>query len=159
MERLTLMINHVLGSEPAATQRLQVHKGRVVRLEVTGWPLLLPPLPVLAFAITPAGLLEWQAEPGAPDLNVRLPADNPASVALGALSGELPPLEIDGDAQLAADVNWLIGNVRWDIAADLERVFGPVVAHQLHGLGSALAKGLRSALQGAGELAGRLRPR
>jgi ubiquinone biosynthesis protein UbiJ len=62
---------------------------------------------------------------------------------------------IDGDAQLAGDVNWLMQNLRWDVAADLERFFGPVAAQQLHRLGSAVAHALRSAVQGLG----RARPR
>jgi ubiquinone biosynthesis accessory factor UbiJ len=43
--------------------------------------------------------------------------------------------------------------------ADLERLFGPVVAQQLGTLGRALAGGLRTAVQGASALGERLRPR
>ena len=64
----------------------------------------------------------------------------------------------EGNAQLAADINWLLQNVRWDVAADLERLFGPALAHSLHRLGSALAKGLRSATLGAVGVAERMRP-
>ena len=39
-----------------------------------------------------------------------------------AMAGDKPPVSIDGDAQLAGDVNWLLLNLRWDIAADLERL-------------------------------------
>jgi ubiquinone biosynthesis protein UbiJ len=59
---------------------------------------------------------------------------------------------------LAGDVNWLMQNLRWDVAADLERLFGPAVAHQLHRLGSALAAAVRKAVQGASALKDRLRP-
>ena len=45
-----------------------------------------------------------------------------------ALGGTPPPVQIDGDAQLAGDVNWLLLNLRWDVAADLERLFGPTPA-------------------------------
>ena len=65
------------------------------------------------------------------------------------MTGDKPSVTIDGDAQFAADVNWLLGNLRWDIAADLERVLGPTLAYPIHRLGSALARGLRAALHGA----------
>lgn len=161
-ERLTLVINHVLGSEAVAVQRLRPHAGRTLALALQGWPSLLPPPPVLAWRVTPAGLLEWCGSEGpdgvaTPDLSVQLDASNPAAMAARALSGELLPLSIDGDAALASDVNWLLQNLRWDVAADLERLFGPVVAQQLHRMGSALAGALRKALHGAVELGERLR--
>lgn len=158
-ERLTLVINHVLGSEAVAVQRLRPHAGRTLGLTLQGWPALLPPPPALAWRVTPAGLLEWCGPDGVavPDLSVQLDASNPAAMAARALAGELLPLAIDGDAVLASDVNWLLQNLRWDVAADLERLFGPVVAQQLHRLGSAFAGALRRALHGAAELGERLR--
>ena len=59
MERLTLIANHVLSSESGATARLLPHAGKSVALELPGWPSLLPPVPPLAWRITPAGLLGW----------------------------------------------------------------------------------------------------
>ena len=161
MERLVLVINHVLGSEPAAMQRLQAHAQRVIQLQMQGWPSLLPAPPTLAFRITPAGMMEWcgEASPDiAADLVVRVEAANPLLLMARALAGDKPAVTIDGDAQLAGDVNWLLQNLRWDVAADMERLFGPTVAYPLHRLGSALARGLRSALQGASGLVPRTPP-
>lgn len=160
MERLTLVVNHVLHAEPAATERLRPHAGRTVELAAEGWPALLPPPPACMFRVTPAGLLEWCGVErlGAADLAVRIDASNPALLLARALAGDLPPVIVDGDAQLAGDVNWLLQNLRWDVEADLERVFGPVVAHQLHRMGSAVAAALRAALRGAGALRDRVRP-
>ena len=75
-----------------------------------------------------------------------------------AMSGDKPAVDIDGDARLAGDVNWLLQNLRWDVAADMERLFGPAVAYPLQRLGSALARALRAALQGASGLAQRVPP-
>jgi len=47
MQRATLWLNHVLSSEEAAVQRLRPHAGRFIRLQMEGWPALLPPLPEL----------------------------------------------------------------------------------------------------------------
>jgi len=161
LERLTLVINHVLGSEAAASARLAPHSGRVLALHLDGWPRWLPAVPPLAWSVTPAGLLDWgglQADHSAA-LEVHVDAANPALLFARMLSGERPAVRIDGDAQLAADVGWLLENLRWDVAADLERVFGRAVAHQLHQVGRALAGALRGALAAVGPLAERFGPR
>ncbi len=167
VERLVLLINHVLMSEPQAQGRLLAHQGKRLRLDIEAWPRWLPPPPVLAFGITPAGLLEWRpdAMDGAQriDLLLRLPAADGARLASGVLFGaarsELPPLNIEGDALLAADIDWLAHNLRWDIAADLERAFGPAAAHELQRMGRALARGLKQAAQSAGDMAAHWRGR
>jgi ubiquinone biosynthesis protein UbiJ len=161
MERIVLVVNHVLGAEPAATQRLQAHGQRVIELQMQGWPSLLPPPPTLAFRVTPAGMLEWCGGTDAAvaaDLVVRVDAGNPLLLMARAMAGDKPTVAIDGDAQLAADVNWMLQNLRWDVGADMDRLFGSTLAYPLHRLGSALARGLRTALQGASGLTQRTRP-
>ena len=153
MDRLVLVVNHVLSAEPQALARLMPHRGRVLQLDLLKLPRLLPAPPPLAFLITPAGLVEWCREPVDADLRVKLAAANPAALALRLLGGESPKLEIEGDSQLATDVDWLLKNLRWDVADDLHRLFGPTVAHELHRFGSALARALRSASAGASAVA------
>ncbi len=149
VERLTLLLNHVLASESVATERLRGHAGRTLALQLGGWPALLPAPPPLAWRVTPAGLLEWCGpEPSAAaDLVVRLDASNPALLIARWLGGEPPPVQVEGSAQLAGDVDWLLHNLRWDVAGDLERLFGPGLAQPLHTFGSTLAAALRSALR------------
>ena len=159
MDRLVLVVNHVISAEPQAMQRLRAHRGRVLQLDLMQLPRLLPALQPLAFKITPAGLVEWSRDPVDADLRVRLDAANPAALALQALGGHMPPVVIEGDATLAADVDWLLKNLRWDVADDLQRLFGPAVAHELHRLGGALARALRGARHGAEAAAGRMRGR
>jgi len=159
MDRLVLVVNHVISAEPQALERLLPHRGRVLRLDLLQLPRLLPAPPPLAFVITPAGLVEWCRDPVEADLRVRLEAANPAALALQAMTGQMPPVAIEGDAQLAADVDWLLKNLRWDVADDLHRLFVPTVAHELHRLGAGLSKSLRNAFQGAGSAAGRFRGR
>ena len=160
MERATLILNHVLGGERVATERLLPHAGKTLQLHLGAWPSALPPPPRLAWRVTPAGLLEWCGEPpAAPELTLRLMLDHPAALASHLLSGALPPMDVAGDAHLAADVNWLTQNLRWDVAADLERLFPPLVAETLHRAGSTIARALRAALQGVDALRNRWRPR
>lgn len=152
-ERLTLLLNHVLAAEAVATERLRPHSGAVLALTLQNWPTLLPPPPVLAWRITPAGLLDWCGnESATPTLHVLLEAGNPALLLTQALAGEQPKVQIDGDAALAGEVNWLLQNLRWDVAADLERLFGPTVAAPLHQLGRMLSRALQAALKGAASL-------
>ena len=155
VERLVLVVNHVLAGEPAAMQRLAPHRGRVIALELLHWPSWLPAAPVLRCRVTPPGLLEWcgldDAQPAA--LTVQLDASNPAQVFTRAMSGESPPLTIGGDAALATDVQWLVDNLRWDVEADLERLFGPVVARQIGRIGSSLGAGVRALARSSGAAA------
>lgn len=168
-QRLTLLFNHVLASEPVATERLRPHSGRQLRLELENWPALLPKPPQLAWRITPAGLLDWQGaaegaptgaplvDVGAADLTVRLDASNPAALLARGLLGQRPAVQVEGDAQLAGDVNWLMQNLRWDVAADVDRLFGPALAQPLQQVGQTIAAGVRSAMAGAQGLGERLR--
>ena len=148
LQRVTLLVNHLLSAEPAAVQRLLPHNGKCIRVELTDWPALLPAPPLAAFRVTPAGLLEWcgedEAASGAPaELQLRISAANPALLMARLVAGERPEVSVQGEAQFAADVNWLADNLRWDIEGDLSRVVGPLAARQLASVGAALADGLR----------------
>jgi ubiquinone biosynthesis accessory factor UbiJ len=159
MERLVLVVNHVLTSEPLAAQRLRPHAGSCIRVEFDGWPGLLPAWPVLAFRITPAALLEWcgPEEPTVVHLRVAIDASNPALAMLQALGGERPRVDVTGDAAFATDVSWLFDNLRWDVQDDLARVVGQANAHELARLGGAVGGALRDAARGIGGLAQRVR--
>ncbi len=159
MERIVLLVNHVLASEPIAMQRLVAHAGRSVEVHFTDWPALLPALPPTRFSITPAGLVEWSRGAAATvaDLNVHVDASNPASIALRSLGGECPRIDIQGDAALAGDVDWLIQNLRWDIEDDLAKRVGAGPARQVAQLASAIAQALRGAARGLSALAARAR--
>jgi ubiquinone biosynthesis protein UbiJ len=150
--RFVLLANHVLTAAPVAPERLKPHAGRVLKVDVEGWSGPLPPPPPLALRVTPAGLFEAADEAGAApdaDLRLRLDASRPLDAARRLAGGELPPVQIEGDAAFAADVNWVVGNVRWDIAADLERVFGATLADTVARAGERAMATAKSLAQGA----------
>lgn len=159
LERATLLVNHVLAGEPVAQQRLREHAGRCIQLRYVDWPTLLPPLPTMAFRVTPAGLVEWCGAdaPAAADLTVSIDAANPALLMVRTLVGERPRVDVAGDAAFAADVNWLIDNLRWDIEDDLARVVGAAPARELARLARLAAGALRGSARTLADLAERAR--
>ncbi len=148
LTRLTLLINHVLNSESVATARLKPHAGRSICLQFQGWPSALPDLPNLVFMVTPAGLLEWQAEAlsAQADLSLEIEAANPAMEVVRRLAGQAPRIRVNGDAAFAADVSWITDNLRWDLEDDMARVVGQSPAHELARLARAAGQALRGVM-------------
>jgi ubiquinone biosynthesis protein UbiJ len=134
-DKLVLLLNHVLGQEPAATQRLRRQQGRTIELS---WRDLR-----LQWRITPAGLLERAGQHADADLHLHINEASPLVLVQGLAKGEKPAMRIDGDVMLAADINWLVDHVRWDLEEDLARWIGDAPAHHLAAVGRRLASGLR----------------
>ena len=153
VSRMVLLINHVLSSEPVATERLLPHAGARIQVQLDGWPTFLPPWSQVEFGITPAGLLEWfdplqpsSSEPRPPTLRIAVDVSRPQSMVSSMLAGQKPVVELTGSAALATDINWVLENVRWDLQDDLSRWLGPVAAREITRVGSRAATLLRAAL-------------
>lgn len=121
--RVVLFLNHVLMQEKAAQDRLRRQKGKPVRIQWGDFHLTLAP--------TAAGLLERCAPGATPELSVTLTQNSPLAMAQSVLAGQKPGVDIQGDVQLAAEVAWLVDNVRWDVEEDLSRLVGDAPAHTL----------------------------
>jgi ubiquinone biosynthesis protein UbiJ len=147
MERVVLLLNHVIAAEPQAMERLRGHAARTVRIELENWPAFLPAPAPVGFRITPPGLVEWVESPGeqAPDLRVAVDAANPALAFARFVAGERPEVRVEGDAGFASDVDWLIENLRWDVEDDLARLVGNAPAREIARFGRAVAKAIREA--------------
>lgn len=160
MERVVLLLNHVIAAEPQAMERLRAHGGRTLRIELEDWPSLLPAPSPIGFRVTPPGLVEWLETPGdaSPDLRVAVDAANPALAFARFVVGERPKLRVEGDAAFAADVNWLIENLRWEVQDDLARLVGDAPAREIGRFGGALAKAIRDAARTLDGLARRRDP-
>ena len=122
VNRLILFLNHVLMAEPEAMARLARQKGQRIELLWERVHLQLTP--------TPAGLLERGHFEGF-DLRLMVNEESALSLASNLARGEKPKVRIEGDVQLAAEVNWLIDHVRWDAEEDLARMIGDAPAHTL----------------------------
>ena len=121
--RAVLFLNHVLQQEPEAQQRIARQKGRVVQFH---WRFV-----TMKLVATPAGLLDLAPDNAASDLTLTVTEESPFGLAKATLAGDKPPVRIEGDVQLAAEVNWLVDHVRWDVEDDLARVIGDVPAHAI----------------------------
>ena len=137
-QRLVLFLNHVLMQEKSAQNRLLRQKGRVAHIR---WGLF-----AIDLVVTPAGLVD-RAQPFIkPDLVISVAAESPMVVIQSVLSGKAPPVKIEGDVQLAAEIGWLAENLRWDAEEDVSRLIGDAPAHALIDLGMRVATGLKQFL-------------
>ena len=134
--RVVLFLNHVLMQEREAMERLTRQRGRVALVQ---WRVF-----TMALQVTPAGLLDLAPLGVVPDLRVEVSDSSPLSLAKGALRGDKPAIRIDGDVQLAADINWLVDHVRWDVEEDLARVIGDAPARVVASVTARAAGALRS---------------
>ena len=146
-QRLVLFLNHVLMQEPQAMERMVRQSGRVARVQWRQFSL--------ALLVTPAGLFNLAETGSAPDLCLEVLDTNPIALAQAALRGDKPGIRIEGDVQLAADLQWLAENVSWDVEEDLARVIGDVPAHTLANLARTAAQAVR---QFVGRRAGSAQP-
>jgi ubiquinone biosynthesis protein UbiJ len=125
-QQVVLFLNHLLSDEPAAMLRLRAHEGRKVAVRWEKMPTFLGQA-VSALAqwhvcITPAGLLEMSdKETPDHDLIITLWGDRWLGHWRAGRSLE-EAVELQGRADLAADVAWLLANVRWDPWMDCSRL-------------------------------------
>lgn len=135
-------VNHLLAREDWARERLQPHAGKTVQIRIQ-------PAPTLRVRISDAGLIE-AAEAEAADLTL----DIRAGLLPGLLRHDeaaVRDIGIQGDAELAAAVQYLFRNLRWEVEEDLSRVLGDAAAHRLAQSGRAFMAWQREAATRAGE--------
>ncbi len=131
--RIVLLLNHVLMQEKEAMARLARQQGRVVLFHWREFEFKLQ--------LTPAGLLDLAPADTPSDLTLSVTEPSPVALVQAALAGDKPAVRIEGDVQLAAEINWLVDHVRWDIEEDLARLLGDAPAH-------GLAQAARNAMAG-----------
>lgn len=121
--RCVLLLNHVLGQEPAAMDRLRRQRGKPLLVQ---WGRVN-----LCLQATAAGLLERAPSNAQAELTVTLTQTDPWDLVTTVAKGNKPAVDVRGDVQLAAEVAWLAENVRWDLEEDLSRWIGDAPAHGL----------------------------
>ena len=137
-QRLVLFLNHVLMQETEAQDRLARKKGSVLHIR---WGLF-----ALDLLITPAGLLDKANADAKPDLLIAVSVDSPMVLVQSIMAGKPPPVKIEGDVQLAAELGWLAENLRWDFEEDLSRVLGDIPAHAMADAARRIGQAVKSFL-------------
>jgi ubiquinone biosynthesis protein UbiJ len=125
--RIVLLLNHVLQQEPEAMQRLARQKGRVVKFAWQQYTMLLTASAVGLLAIASQPTDEKQKV----DLLLEIVDTDVTDLGKKLMQGDKPNVRIEGDVQLAAEVQWLTQNVQWDLEGDLARIVGNVPAHHI----------------------------
>jgi ubiquinone biosynthesis protein UbiJ len=133
--KLVLILNHVLQQEPQATERLERQSGRVVLSQWRDFTFKV--------VITPVGLLDLAVADAVADLTLVVTDTSPIAVAQTLMQGNKPAVRIEGDVQLAAEINWLADHVRWDIEEDLSRLIGDAPAHMVVQTGHTFVQALQ----------------
>lgn len=118
---LTHPLNHLLQGADWARGRLLPFAGKTVRFEV-------PPLTV-ALALDGNALFTPHAD-DAIDVIVRLPADTPFLLLQG-LDAVMAAAHVEGNAEFATELSFVLRHLRWDAEEDLARLVGDIAAHRL----------------------------
>lgn len=116
-------LNHVLGQSAWARDRLRPFAGRIARFSV-------PPLE-LALAVGEDGHFIDAGEDAAADVNIALPADTPMLLMQGGLERVMQAARVDGAAEFATELAFVLKNLRWDAEEDLSHVVGDIAAHRV----------------------------
>jgi ubiquinone biosynthesis accessory factor UbiJ len=133
--RVVSVLNHVLMQEPQAMERLKTQIGKSVLAQWREFRLGL--------LVTPAGLFDIAPATAAPALKVDVVPQSAMDIAQALLTGRKPDVRIEGDVQLAAELNWLADHLRWDVEEDLARVLGDVPARALGDVARNIAAAVR----------------
>jgi len=136
--RCVLLLNHVLGQEPAAMDRLRRQRGKPLLVQ---WGRVN-----LRLQATAAGLLERASPNTTPELTVTLTQTDPWDLITTVASGAKPAVDVRGDVQFAAEVAWLAENVRWDLEEDLSRWIGDGPAHGVVSVAQRVVKAVKGFL-------------
>lgn len=123
-------VNHLLGQASWARKKLQPFAGRVARI-------VMPPFEA-AFVVLDDGLLAVPADEEAADdaagshveVTITLPATTPL-LALQGTDAVMRAARLEGSAEFAEALGFVIRNLRWEVEEDLSRVVGDIAAHRL----------------------------
>jgi ubiquinone biosynthesis protein UbiJ len=115
-------INRLLRHNSWALERLRPYAGKVVRTECFPVTLLL--------GIGETGEAAAAPADSTPDVTLRLtPGVMLRLAARDAAAWN--DIAVEGDPQLAAALNHVARNLRWDIEEDLSKVVGDIAAHRM----------------------------
>jgi ubiquinone biosynthesis protein UbiJ len=119
---LLAAINHLLGQASWAREKLAPFAGHAAQIK-------LPPFEA-AFLIGADGCLSAPLPDAALEVSISLPAATPL-LALQGKDAVMRAARIEGSAEFAEALGFVIRNLRWDAEEDLSRIIGDIAAHRI----------------------------
>lgn len=119
---LLAAINHLLGQAAWAREKLVPFAGHAAQIK-------LPPFEA-AFLIGGDGCIAAPAPDAELEVSISLPAATPL-LALQGKEAVMRAARIEGSAEFAQTLGFVIRNLRWDAEEDLSKVFGDIAAHRI----------------------------
>jgi ubiquinone biosynthesis protein UbiJ len=130
----TAAVNHLLGQAAWAQSRLMPFAGHIAQIK-------LPPFEA-AFVILADGFIgtphttdagvEIGVEISSAEVSITLPATTPL-LALQGMDTVMRAARLEGSAEFAEALGFVIRNLRWDIEEDLSNLVGDIAAHRIVG--------------------------
>lgn len=119
---LLAAVNHLLGQAAWARQKLAPFAGHAARIK-------MPPFEA-AFLIGADGFISAPAEEAELEVSIWLPAATPL-LALQGKDVVMRAARIEGSAEFAEALGFVIRNLRWDAEEDLSKIVGDIAAHRI----------------------------
>jgi ubiquinone biosynthesis protein UbiJ len=119
---LLAAVNHLLGQAAWAREKLVPFAGHAAQIK-------LPPFEA-AFLIGADGFLAVPAPDADLEVSILLPAAAPL-LALQGKDAVMRAARIEGSAEFAETLGFVIRNLRWDAEEDLSTIFGDIAAHRI----------------------------
>lgn len=116
------LLNHLLNQSSWARQRLAPFAGKHVGLS-------MPPVHA-RLRIAEEGWFGAAADDAVADVEISLPAETPF-LALRGIEKVMEAARIEGAAQFAAELSYVLKHLGWDYEEDLSRVVGDIAAHRV----------------------------
>ncbi|OHC66831.1 MAG: hypothetical protein A2040_13395 [Rhodocyclales bacterium GWA2_65_19] len=114
--------NHLLGQAAWARAKLTPFAGHAAQIK-------LPPFEA-AFLIGEDGYISSPTPEAALEVSISLPAATPL-LALQGKDAVMRAARIEGSAEFAEALGFVIRNLRWDAEEDLSKVVGDIAAHRI----------------------------
>ena len=119
---LLAAINHLLGQAAWAREKLAPFAGHAARIK-------LPPFEA-AFLVADDGCIAAPAPEAEFEVSISLPAATPL-LALQGKDAVVRAARIEGSAEFAEALGFVIRNLRWDAEEDLSKIVGDIAAHRI----------------------------
>lgn len=119
---LMVAVNHLLGQAQWAREKLAPFAGHSAQIK-------MPPFEA-AFLIGEDGSIATAEAEAELEVSISLPATTPLLVLQGK-DAVMRAARIEGSAEFAEALGFVIRNLRWDAEEDLSKVVGDIAAHRI----------------------------